>query len=57
MRIKFKEELKALLGLGDAVMKVRSDMEPLEQQEQARQANLKRIGLEDGDYKAEKSKC
>ena len=30
-----QEELKALLGLGDNVLKVRSDMGPLEQQKQA----------------------
>ena len=47
-----QEELKSLLGLGDAVMKVRSDMEPLEQQEQAATSEPKEIGsmLEDGDY-------
>ena len=45
-----QEELKSLLGLRDNVMKVRSDMEPLEQQEQGSM-------LEDGDYsEAEKIK-
>ena len=48
-----QEELKSLLGLGDGVMKVRSDMEPLEQQEMAETSDEPKDGslLEDPDYK------
>ena len=47
-----QEELKALLGLRDNVLKVRSDMEPLEQQEQAmtKEPGEATSVLEDGDY-------
>ena len=39
-----------MLGLGDNVLKVRSDMEPLEQQEQAMTSEPRSNPLEDGDY-------
>ena len=45
-------EIQNLLGLSDGAMKVRSDMEPLEQQEQAETNDKEQASsiLEDGDY-------